>query len=67
MILTTQHDIGDVLYIIHDADCIERMVTGIRVMPNNLVIYELSTGTIVSSHFEFEVSKDVDLCKKLKS
>lgn len=67
MILTTQHDIGEILYIVHDSNCLERMCTSIKVMPNNLVVYELSIGASTSWHFEFEVSKDVDLCKKLKS
>jgi hypothetical protein len=65
MTIKTLYDIEDVLYIKHDAQYIERMVTSIKVMPNNLVVYELSVGNNTSWHFEFEVTHEVDLVKKL--
>jgi ABC-type dipeptide/oligopeptide/nickel transport system ATPase subunit len=65
MTISTLYDIGEILYIVHDIECMERMCTSIKIMPNKLIVYELSLGTSTSWHFEFEVSRDVDICRKL--
>lgn len=67
MIIDTQYDMFDVVYIKHDIDSIERMITSIKVMPQASILYELSVGASSSWHFEFEISKTPDLVKKLTS
>lgn len=67
MIISTQYDMFDIVYLKHDTDFIERMITSMKIMPQTSIMYELSAGASASWHFEFEISKTPDLVKKLTS
>lgn len=42
MIIETKYDIGQMVYVVHDTDQRLRMVTGIIILPNCSVQYELA-------------------------
>lgn len=67
MIITTPYDIGDIVFVKTDEEQKERMITEICVKSPNFVLYLLSYGTNNSWHTDIELSKELDLEKKLKN
>jgi hypothetical protein len=53
----TNHDIGDTVYLVTDSDQSPRIITAITVR-KTAFFYELSCGTEVSDHEDFEISSD---------
>lgn len=49
-------EIEDIVYLITDSELYPRMVTGFKVTKHD-VTYELTCGTQVTWHYEFEISK----------
>lgn len=49
-------DTKEIVYLIHDIEQLPRMITSINVTEEN-VMYEVISGTQVSTHFSFELSK----------
>lgn len=64
-IVTTLFDFGEIVYLKTDADQNGRMVTGYIVRPNNNILYELSIGTTMSTHYDFEISREINVLKKM--
>lgn len=64
MMLQSKYDIGELLYILTDKEQELRQVTSI-IFSGEGIVYELSCGTSVSKHYEFELSKEVDEVLKL--
>lgn len=54
--IRTKYNIGDIIYLRTDDENNARIVTGITIRPNNSIIYEVSCGTVTSSHYDFEMS-----------
>lgn len=50
-------DIGDFVYLRHDIEQRPRMVIEIRIRKYD-IIYEVQSGTEISSHHDFEMSKE---------
>lgn len=61
---TTRFKIGEIVYLKTDFEQLPRMVTGILMRPYGL-IYHLSNNTIETTHYQIEISKDVDEMIKL--
>jgi len=57
-------DIGQRIFLKIDPEQIERMVTGIVVRPNG-IMYEVSSGVEVSTHYDIEMSSEVDVLTQL--
>lgn len=66
MIITTEHDIGEIVFVKTDEEQRERMITEISIKSPNFVLYLLSYGVNNSWHSDVEISKELDLEKKLK-
>lgn len=64
--LIAEHSIGDTVFLVTDPDQEPRLVTGILMKPNDLVMYELAWCEEVSYHYGFEIIKDQDLLKKMQ-
>lgn len=64
MMIDTQYDLGDLVYLKTDPDQCKRMVIGIDVREGVSVSYELGVGDESSWHYELEISaeKDVIAC-----
>ena len=56
-------EIGDYVYLKTDIDQYKRLVTGYTVRPN-VVIYNLSLGSEETTHYELEISEEVDVLLK---
>lgn len=63
--MNNKFNIGDIVYLIHDTEQLPRMVTGINVRSNGL-IYLLNLGITESFHYDFEISTQEDVLKKVK-
>jgi len=66
MIIDTQYDLGDIVFIKTDTEQRERMITEICVKSPNHLIYQLTHGINCSWHCEFEFQKELDLQTKYK-
>lgn len=61
-IINTKFDFGDGVYLKHDLEQNERMVTGFAINPGN-IIYTVSFGEVITSHYDFEMSHEKDITK----
>jgi len=57
---------GDILYLKTDPDQCERIITGKLERPGTF-LWELTCGTMISYHYDFEVTAEVDVLKKIKN
>lgn len=64
MILNCKYNIGDVVYVVTDKEQSARQITGITFRQTG-VIYELTSGTTISHHYEFEISEEIDVLKSI--
>ncbi len=63
MVIENKFEIGQTVYLLTDKEQQARLVTGIRVCPNCL-LYCLSFGTVVSDHYDFEISAEENILIK---
>ena len=60
-----EYQIGDYVYLKTDIDQYKRIVTGYTVRDNSeKVVYLISLGTDETSHYECEISSEVDVVLK---
>lgn len=59
ILVDAEHNIGDVVYLKTDIDQHKRLVTGLYIRKNNTA-YMLSFGSYESTHYDFEISKEID-------
>jgi hypothetical protein len=64
MNLAITFDIGDIVFLKTDAEQLPRVITGILMRPNGFLYY-LSNSTNETSHYEIEISKEVNETIKL--
>lgn len=55
MNIDNKYNIGDVVYLVTDAEQLPRIVTAITLTKYEL-IYEVYAGTVQSKHYDFELS-----------
>ena len=60
MIIDTNFNIGDVVYLKTDNDQKKRLVTGFTIRKNT-TLYILSCDVTESYHYDFEITCDVDV------
>ena len=61
MIIVTEYDLGDIVYLKTDEDQKARMICSINIKPGLQVLYSLECGTESTIHYEIEMSKEKDL------
>jgi len=64
MNLALTFDIGDIVFLKTDSEQLPRVITGILMRPNGFLYY-LSNSTNETSHYEIEISKEVNETIKL--
>lgn len=57
MKIETKYDYGQIVFLIHDPDQLERMVIGINGRPTG-IIYLLACGIAVTEHYELEIASE---------
>ncbi len=67
MIISTDIDFFNVVYLITDQDQKPRLVTEVKIMPPNTVLFSLSHLTECSWHYRNEFSTEKDQVKKLSN
>lgn len=60
----TKFAIGELVYLVTDADQSPRMITGIMLRPNS-ASYECSFGIVSSDHYEIELTREPNIVKRL--
>lgn len=63
MVIDSNYEIGDVVYLKTDVEQMPRIVTGILIRESTTVYY-LSCVTSETTHYNCEISKDVDIVLK---
>ena len=64
MNVNVKHNIGDIIFLKTDLEQKPRIVYGYTVYLASL-LYKVSQGDIVSEHYDFEISTEVNLLYKL--
>lgn len=64
MLIENAFEIGSTVYLKTDKEQCPRIVFCIKVFRNEF-IYELACGTTTSSHYDFELSTEVDVLSKI--
>ncbi len=67
MIIENVFELGEILFLVTDHEQRKRVVTAIIVCPDESLLYELTSGTIQSRHYSFELSREQDLVMKTDS
>ena len=60
MLIDTKFKIGDSVFLITDTEQKKRMVTGYYIRSQSIT-YLLSCGTEESSHYDFEITEDINI------
>lgn len=66
MKLETKYNNGDIVFLLTDREQLERIVTAIQVCGNNCISYQLSSGSVASWHYDFEIIGQKDFVKSLQ-
>jgi len=64
MLIDTEYNFGDIVYLKTDPDQIGRMITEFTVYPMG-ILYSLSHGVNTTKHYELEFSKEKDVIQTL--
>jgi hypothetical protein len=60
MVIEAEYNFGDIVYLKTDSEQKPRIVFAIKVYKTD-VLYELACGTTTSMHYDFEISKEVNV------
>ncbi len=60
MIIENKYEIGEMVFIVTDREQLPRQVTAIKITPGT-ILYQLACGTMVSDHYEVELSTEKNL------
>lgn len=61
IVIENKYEIGDTVYLKTDAEQQARIVICFKVYKAGEIMYELVSGTIQSSHYDFEISSEKNL------
>lgn len=62
--IDNKFDFGQIVYLKTDKEQSARMVTAISISKGDL-LYELSCGTTVSKHYDFEITEEINVLQTL--
>ena len=60
MLISNKFEIGELVYLSTDEDQKRRLIAGLKVCPDGLIVYFVSCGTAFSEHYEFEITEEVN-------
>jgi hypothetical protein len=63
-LIENKFDFGEVVYLKTDNAQLPRIVFALKVYQNE-ILYELACDTTVSSHYEFEISTEINIIAQL--
>jgi len=56
--IDVEFQIEQIVFLVHDVEQRPRMIHSINIGKNNVIMYEVISGTEVSTHYEFELSEE---------
>lgn len=59
MVVDNKFSHGQIVFLVCDPEQSRRLVTAIKLLPDNCILYELSTGSGLSYHYDFEISEAI--------
>ena len=63
MVLNSEYNIGDFVYLKTDTEQLKRMITGYSVRKDT-ILYYLSQGVTETTHYGIEINNDIDVIIK---
>lgn len=63
IVIDNEFEIGELVYLKTDDDQKIRLVTAIKVCPDDSYLYELVCGALQSFHYDFEITREKDVLK----
>ena len=63
-VINNVFEIGDIVYLKTDVQHLQRIVFAIVFYKHGDITYKLTSGTTISEHYEFEITKDRAELKK---
>lgn len=64
MVIDNKFDIAQTVYLCTDNEQNKRIITSINVRPFGVLVYQVSYGTNVSDHYEFELTSKENVLTK---
>jgi hypothetical protein len=64
MIIDTQFEIGQVVFVTTDVDQFPRVVTGYNIRPNGLISYIVTLNSVENCFYDFELSDTMNVLAK---
>lgn len=64
--LVAEFGIGDTVFLVTDPEQDPRMITGLLLKPNDLIMYEVAWCEETSYHYGFELISEQDILKKMQ-
>lgn len=58
MVINNKFDIKQIVYLVTDPDQLPRMITSMRILPNDLLVYVLSGEGGDTGAYEFEIQEE---------
>lgn len=65
MIINNKFNIGDIVYITTDEDQKPRLIYSIEIFTGGYMVYRVVNGTESSTHYDIELSKEVNVLAKM--
>ena len=65
MVIDNKFSVGEIVYLKTDGDQLRRVITALKVLPNDCILYELSCGATHSFHYDFEINEEEDVSQKV--
>lgn len=58
LVIDNKFNMQDRVYLVTDNEQCERMITAIKIIPGDVLMYELSKETLATWHYDFEISTE---------
>lgn len=65
IIIQTEFEIGEIVYLRTDQEQLGRIVMGYRLQNKDTLLYDLMCGTLQSCHYELELTRERSLINAL--
>lgn len=64
MLIDNQFELGQIVFLKTDKDQQERIITALEIRPKDCISYEVYASTVVSWHYDFEMTKEPNITYK---
>lgn len=61
LMIENEYDFGDIVYLVTDKEQLPRIVVCVLCYKRGELLYKLCCGTLQSDHYEYEISKEINV------